>query len=164
MTYLLDADVFIAAKRSHYGVGFCPAFWDWLVVANESGLVFSVYKVRNEVQGGGDELSEWARVRSAGFFLSLNLSVLASLSAVTSWANAQKYESGAVNTFMRAADYYLVAHAHSGVHTVVTHEVPSESIFKIKIPNACIGLGINCMTPIQMLRRKCARFILGVDS
>ena len=30
MAYLLDANVFIAAKNLHYGFDFCPAFWDWL--------------------------------------------------------------------------------------------------------------------------------------
>jgi len=30
-----------------------------------------------------------------------------------------------------------------------------------KIPDACIGLGIKCMTPFEMLRRERARFVLG---
>jgi len=28
MAYLLDANVFIQAKNLHYGLDFCPAFWD----------------------------------------------------------------------------------------------------------------------------------------
>jgi len=40
------------------------------------------------------------------------------------------------------ADYYLVAQAKAGNHTIVTHEIPSASARKIKIPDACIGLGI----------------------
>jgi hypothetical protein len=44
---------------------------------------------------------------------------------------------------------------------VVTHEIPAASTKKIKIPNACIGLGIKFMTPYQMLRTKRARFVLG---
>ena len=28
MAYLLDADVFIRAKNLHYGLDFCPAFWE----------------------------------------------------------------------------------------------------------------------------------------
>lgn len=164
MAYLLDSNVFIAAKRQHYGFDFCPAFWDWIVAANESGTVFSVDRVEDEVLAAGDELSEWARAQSVGFFLSPDPSVLPSMSVVTSWANAQNYEPEAVNAFMRVADFYLVAQAHSGGHIVVTHEVPSGSIRKIKIPNACIGLGIKCMTPFQMLRRERARFVLGAAS
>ena len=30
MSYLLDANVFMSAKNLHYGLDFCPAFWDWL--------------------------------------------------------------------------------------------------------------------------------------
>ena len=50
MTYLLDANVFIAAKNLHYGLDFCPAFWDWLVAGNESQRVFSVEKVGDELK------------------------------------------------------------------------------------------------------------------
>jgi hypothetical protein len=42
MAYLLDADVFIRAKNLHYGLDFCPAFWDWLIQSNADGVVFSV--------------------------------------------------------------------------------------------------------------------------
>ncbi|MGA2597279.1 MAG: DUF4411 family protein [Bryobacteraceae bacterium] len=29
------------------------------------------------------------------------------------------------------------------------------------MPDACIGLGIKCMTPFEMLRRERARLVLG---
>ena len=44
MTYLLDADVFIRAKNLHYGLDFCPAFWEWLTVKHRAGNVYSVEK------------------------------------------------------------------------------------------------------------------------
>ena len=76
MAYLLDANVFIQGKNLHYGLDFCPAFWDWLIA-------------------------------------------------------------------------------------VITHEVPSPTVRKIKIPDACIGLGVKVMTPYEMLRRERARFVLA---
>jgi hypothetical protein len=27
----VHANVFIQAKNLHYGLDFCPAFWDWLI-------------------------------------------------------------------------------------------------------------------------------------
>ena len=45
MAYLLDADVFIRAKNLHYGLVFCPAFWEWLVIENSAGRVCSIEKV-----------------------------------------------------------------------------------------------------------------------
>jgi hypothetical protein len=81
--------------------------------------------------------------------------------AISSWATSGQYEQAAVSTFLQVADYYLVAEAHAARHTIVTHEVPSASRRKIKIPDACIGLGIKFMTPFAMPRHERARFILG---
>lgn len=74
------------------------------------------------------------------------------MSVVASWAKAQKYTDKAVKRFLRVADYDLVAHAHAEGHTVATHEVASNSIRKIKVPDACMGLEIECITPFEMLR------------
>jgi hypothetical protein len=80
---------------------------------------------------------------------------------VSQWATSQRYEQAAINTFFQSADYYLVAHALARQCVVVTHEVPSISTRRIKIPNACMGLSIRFMTPYEMLRREQARFVLG---
>ena len=161
MAYLLDSNVFMSAKQLHYGFDFCPAFWDWLIVGNAAKQVFSIEKVGDEILAGGDQLAEWGSERGPDFFLKPDSQLLAALSAVSSWATGQSYEPAAVNTFLQVADYYLVAHALAHGHTVVTHEIPSNSTKKIKIPDACIGLGIKCVTPYEMLRTERARFILG---
>ncbi len=161
MAYLLDANVFIQAKNLHYGFDFCPGFWEWLVASNAASRVFSIESVSAEIDGAGDELSEWAAQRGNDFFLRPDAAVIPALGRVSSWATSQQYEPVAVNTFLQVADYYLVAHALAHGHTVVTHEVASPSTKKIKIPNACIGLGVRCMTPYAMLRHEKARFILS---
>lgn len=84
-----------------------------------------------------------------------------SLQAVSNWAAGAGYDSAAVSTFLQVGDYYLVSHAHAHGHTVVTHEVPANSTKKIKIPNACIGMGVKCINPYEMLRAEAARFVLG---
>ena len=160
MAYLLDSDVFIQAKNLHYGFDFCPAFWDWVDHRAAAGEVLSIEKVKDELVGGGDDLATWAQQRGDQFFLTPDADVLASLRTVSTWANGAGYEQAAVNIFLQAADYYLVSHAHAGGHTVVTHEVPSPSLKKIKIPDACIGVRVKCMTPFQMLRAERARFVL----
>lgn len=161
MAYLLDANVFISAKNLHYGFDFCPAFWQWLDDRNADGTVFSVEKVGDEVQAGADDLSTWAAARGVRFFLPLSPGVVPSLAAVSAWATGQSYDPAAVSTFLSIADYYLVSQAHAGSHTVVTHEKPRASIKIIKIPDACIGLGIRCITPYEMLRNERACFVLG---
>lgn len=161
MAYLLDAKVFIAAKNLHYGLDFCPGFWDWLDERNGAGSVFSTEKVGDELQAVDDKLSAWAAGHGEGFFLKPDAKVFPSLAVVSGWANGQGYDMAAVTTFLQLADYYLVSHAHAGGHTVVTHERPSASVKRIKIPDACIGLGVKCMSPFEMLRLERARFVLG---
>lgn len=69
-TYRVDSNVFIQAKNLHYGFDFCPAFWDWLVEQNNAGKVASIDKVADELQGGDDELAEWAAARGNQFIFS----------------------------------------------------------------------------------------------
>jgi Domain of unknown function (DUF4411) len=159
--YLLDTNVFIQGKNLHYGFDFCPAFWDWLIQQNAAGLVASIEKVGDELKGGADDLSDWADARGKAFFAPPDDAVLPALANVSAWATGQAYEPAAIATFLQVADYWLVAHALAHECVLVTHEVPSESTRKIKIPNACIGLGITCVSPYEMLRRERARFVLG---
>ena len=158
---MCDSNVLRRGKNLHTGVDVCPAFWDWLIEANGASTVFSIEKVGDEVEAGGDELSTWAIARGPGFFLKPDAPLLPALVAVSAWATAQRYEPAAVNTFLQVADFYLVAHAFAHGHTVVTHEVAAPSIKKIKIPNACIGVGVKCIGPTEMLRLERARVVLG---
>lgn len=160
MAYLLDANVFIQAKNLHYGFDFCPAFWDWIDDQRQRATILSIENVRDELFGVGDELSDWADQRRDDLFLPLDAAVLPSLRTISEWASRAGYEPAGVNIFLQAADYFLVAHAHAHGHVVVTHERPSTSTRKIKIPDACIGVGVKCVTPFQMLRAEKARFVL----
>lgn len=161
MTYLLDANVFIQAKNLHYGLDFCPAFWSWLLHSNNAGLVFSIDKVADEIDAGDDDLTEWKREHGNSLFRRTNANIAAQFGRVSTWVTGQNYEPAAINTFLQVADFYLIAHALADGHTVVTHEVPANSVRRIKIPNVCIGLGLRFMTPYEMLRRERARFVLG---
>lgn len=160
MPYLLDSNVFIQAKNLHYGLDFCPAFWDWLIEHNNAGQLYSIEKVGDELKAGNDELAIWAASRRGEFFLKPDESMLPALPQVSTWATSQRYEPAAVNTFLQIADYYLVAFALAHGFTVVTHEIASASTKKIKIPDACIGLKIKTMSPYEMLRVERARFVL----
>ncbi len=160
MAYLLDANVFISAKNNHYGFEFCPAFWLWLDAANAAGVVCSVERVYDELIEGGDELSDWARARRA-FFLGLAADDARAVAEVNRWANdSVDYDPAAKAQFADAADSFLVAQAHAGGHTIVTHERISDGRRRIKIPNAAVAHGVQWCTPFHMLRVEHARFVL----
>jgi hypothetical protein len=159
--YLLDTNIFIQARNLHYGFDFCPAFWEWLILQNTADVVASINRVSDELAAGDDDLANWAKARGSAFFVPPDNPVVPALARVSEWANGQTYERAAIATFLQVADYWLVAHALAHRCTVVTHEVPADTIRKIKIPNACIGLTIPCINPYEMLRRERARFVLG---
>jgi hypothetical protein len=162
VAYLIDANVLIEAKNRYYGFDFHPGFWDWLLAANANGQVYSVQKVAEELRDGGDELAQWVRDRDDGFFLPPDDAVAASLQACSEWVNdSGLYEPVAIATFLDEADYYLVAHAHAHDHTVVTHEVASNSRNDVKIPNACAGMNVECITAFEMLSAAGARFVVA---
>lgn len=160
MAYVLDANVFIMAKNLHYGFDFCPAFWEWLEAKEAERSVFSIESVGDELTAGTDELAGWATSRSR-FFRKIDPSWLPALRSVSLWTSAAGYEPSAVSTFFQGADYYVVATALATGATVVTHEVPSATKKRVKIPDICIGLSVKCVTPFQMLRNERARFVLG---
>ncbi len=161
MSYLLDANVFISGKNLHYGLDFCPAFWEWLVHKGNTGTVFSIDKVADEIVAGADELAQWVKDRDSQMFRTTAPAVIAEFGKVSTWVTSQQYEPAAINTFLQVADFFLIAHALAGNHIVVTHEVAANSTKRIKIPNVCLGLGVRFMTPYQMLRIEQARFELG---
>jgi hypothetical protein len=125
MAYLLDANVFIAAKNLHYGFDFCPAFWDWLIRGHQTGKVFTIEKVMSELKAGQDMLAQWVAHLPTTFSLMPDAGTVESLIKVAQWVNAQpNYSPAAKSTFLQIADYYLVAQALAGGYSVVTHEVP----------------------------------------
>ena len=161
MPYLLDTSVFIEAKDQYYMFDVCPGFWEWLVRHNRGGLVYSVQAVNDELQRGGDDLSVWAGERGVEFFLPQNVSTVRALGMVATEARQMNYKETAVNEFFNTADYYLVAEAYSRKYTVVTREVPSNSMRLVKIPNICDKLQIKCISPFEMLHTENVRFVLG---
>lgn len=161
MRYLLDSNVFIAAKNLYYGMDFCPAFWDWLDESNRDGKVFSIEKVKDELEAGEDELANWASARGDEFFLMPDPDVLQAMGRVADWVDNSSYTPAAKHAFLQVADYWLVAQALAGRFVVVTQEKPAGTRHRIKIPDVCVQLRVKVMTPFEMLRRERARFVLA---
>lgn len=161
MAYLLDANAFIEAKRRWYGFDFCPAYWQWLERANARQTVFSIERVADEILAGDDELVPWIQARGDSFFLKPDQNVVQSLSQLSTWVSGGTYDPAAVATFLDVADSYLVAHAHAHGHTIVTHEIVANSPRNVKIPNACVAMGVKYLNPFEMLRAEKARFVLS---
>lgn len=164
MAYLLDANVFIDAKNRYYGFDICPGFWDWVDQAHADGRAMSIESVGDELVGGDDNLARWAQDRLGSLFVRPDATIVPALQATSTWASGAGFEPAAVATFLQAADYYLVGQALAHGHDVVTLEVAGSSRKRIKIPDACLALGVKCMTPFAMLRAEGARLDLRASA
>lgn len=159
--YLLDSNVFIEAKNRYYSFDLCPGFWEWVDKEHGNGTVCSISHVKDELLAGGDDLSDWARSRPSSFWLEVDSTVVPSMTTVSQMVDGFiEFQPNAKAEFLRVADYFLVAHAHASNHTIVTHEVASNSAKRIKIPNVCRDLSVPVMPPFQMLKTEGASFVL----
>lgn len=159
--YLLDANILIEASNRYYGLDFAPGFWDWILSAHGGDRVFSVDKVREEVEGRGDELSGWSRDLPEGFYLRPTVATSPYLQDLSAWTESStQYRQSAKRTFLASADYYLVAQAKEHDFVVVTHERPAPDAKNIvKIPEACNAIGARFCEPWQVLRDEGAYFV-----
>jgi hypothetical protein len=162
MAYLLDTGVFIEAKRRFYGMDFCPGYWAWLMREARTGTLRSIERVADEIGAQQDELSEWAATLPRGFFLRPGSTFSAAFQQVSAWALNSDFREAAYSEFLDVADSYLIAQALAGGYTVVTLEKPATtpSKKKIKVPDACAGVGVRCMTPYAMMRLQNVRLVL----
>lgn len=160
-SYVLDTNVFIDAKNIFYDMNVFPAFWDWLELQNEIGKVHSVEHVYKELQGREDELSEWAKTNHYDFFLNYEPAVVEAHLYLDGWAKNSDYQESASHIFLgERADSWLIAYAMAQGGTVVTHEVPSSSKSKIKIPDVCKEHNIKCLNLFEMLKQEKPKFVL----
>ena len=133
MAYLLDAGVFIEAKRRFYGLDFCPGYWEWLMREADAGTLQSIERVAEELGAQQDDLSAWAATLPAGFFLRPDAAFSNAFQRVSQWVLTSGFQAAAYNEFLDVADSFLIAQALAGDHIVVTLEKPATTPSRRKI-------------------------------
>ncbi len=164
--YLLDANVFIQAKRFTYPFDLFPGFWEWLDREFDNGQVDSIYPIYQELTAGEDKLSDWAKERKeSGWFMKVDDEpTQLSLARVASWAvdPVNGFKTTAYEEFLDVADSWIVAKAISENATIVTHEIYQANAKKrILIPNACKAFDVPYINTVELIRRTGARFGLS---
>lgn len=164
--YLLDANVFIQAKRFHYPFDVFPGFWEWLERDMEAGILASVDPVHKELTEGNDELVQWACDRQAkGCFLAIDDDkTQMCYGELASWVvdPIQQFTQPAYEQFLAVGDSWLIAKALSLPAIIVTHERYDANCRKrVLIPNVCRSFGIECIDTIELIRRMGTKFRLA---
>jgi predicted nucleic acid-binding protein len=160
--YVLDANVFIEAKRRYYAFDIVPSFWNALEAKGQSGEILSIDRVRQELERGKDDLATWISSNWQYFHSTASQPVLAEYAKLMVWAQGQgQYTQAAQNEFARAeaADAWLLAFCISNGLTLVTHEEFSADAKKrILLPNVCRAFSINYCNTFEMLRNLGVKF------
>ena len=156
VTYVLDANVFIEAKRRYYAFDLCPDFWDALVWNQAKGRVVSIDRIKEELLRGGDDLADWvtSTMPSDGFASTDEQGVVEWFGRMVAWVQAEpQFSPEAKAQFAREPDGWLVAYAKAKGHVLVTHEVLARDAKKnVPIPNVCQAFNVPFMDSFEMLK------------
>lgn len=162
--YVLDSDVFIAAKNSYYAFAICPGFWDSLIYHHGAGNVCSIDRVRGELLAGRktEDLVQWVKrnVPLEFFMDTSEQTVTNAYGQVMLWVqrNAQYFDQSKAK-FATEADGWLVAYAMVHGVPVVTNEQPSpQSRNRILLPDVCVQFNVTYQDTFAMLRDLAVRY------
>lgn len=145
MDYLFDTNIFVESKKN-LPMDVWPAFWIKMIELINSGNVHSIDKVKEEIDKGGDELTDWIRTNAPhNFFLKQDASVMEKYRETIDWvqSNPVSFSQSAKTGFVNVADSYLVATAAAKDMVLVTYEKSNPlRRNRVMIPGACNAIGV----------------------
>lgn len=145
MEYLFDTNIFVESKKN-LPMDIWPTFWTKMVMLIKSGKIHSIDKVKEEIDKGGDELTDWIHKHAPrGFFLKQDSFVMAKMTETIDWAqnNPVGFSQSAISDYVNVADSYLVATAAAKKMVLVTYEKSNpQRRNRVMIPDACIAIGV----------------------
>jgi Domain of unknown function (DUF4411) len=164
--FLLDSDVFIAAKNSYYAFQICPGFWKGLKQAYQRGRLRSLDRIQSELLRGHreEDLVRWLKNEvPAGFFHDSNSEeIVSTFREVMLWVQRNpRFTAQAVAKFATEADGWLVAYSMIKKTTVITNEQPRpESKSRVLLPDVCTHFGIPSKDTFVMIKDLALQFDL----
>ena len=88
MAYIFDTNIFIRSKNE-MPMDIWPTFWQRFKEMVNSGQIFTSVMVKDEIDKGKDELTEWVKNNTPkSFFLSLDADVMNHYTATQNWARS----------------------------------------------------------------------------
>lgn len=165
--FVLDSDVFIAAKNAYYAFDFCPGFWDGIIRAHAQGRARSIDRIRAELLAGRKEedLVLWVKNKLPEEFFhdSNSAEVSGAYAEVMLWVQRNpRYFDRAKAKFATEADGWLVAYSMVHGTEVVTNEQPRpESHNRVLLPDVCEQFKVSYRDTFPMLRELGARLELA---
>lgn len=137
-----------------------PSFWSEMGRLLESGVTVLHQTVLDELKRHKDLLVPWIAGLDGVKPFATSDEAIGCYNDVCAWAEDQTYTRLAIREFETdtRADAWLCAEALASGMTIVTYETHSNSANRVKIPDVCAGLGIECMGGFDFMRMRGFRF------
>jgi hypothetical protein len=148
--YLLDANVFIFAKRDYYPFDRVPEYWEWLVHNAQNDQLKMPQQIWDELQEQDDELQEWVQKhRDALIFAGQGYD-----GRVPEVLERYAVSLTEVEIEQLGADPFLIAAALEHRCEVVSKEIsrPGAQRANRKVPDVCNEFGIRCINDHELIR------------
>jgi predicted nucleic acid-binding protein len=142
MKYLFDSNIFIRSKNE-MPMDTWPTFWTRMTEMIMAGQVYISVKVKQEIENGNDELTDWLKKSAPqSCFVPIDSDILIKYGETQNWAALQPFKEQARQVFAQVADAYIVATAAAKNMTLVTYEKSNPlSKSRVMIPDACDAIG-----------------------
>lgn len=163
--FLIDTNFFLTAEAELYPNRIFPSFWEKMSEYASDGIILLHWAVLEELRKKDDVVSRWIKdvsAQSPAAIIRRPETVPQSYLEVCLWPvtcqrphGVQPYTPEAISEFREQAraDAWLCAEASDRSIPLVTREKPSNSFKKVKIPDVCAGIGVECLTFIEFFDR-----------
>lgn len=153
--YCIDTSALIHGWRRDYPPDVFKSLWEQLDQLIRQGKLFSSVEVLLELERGGDDIYNWAKERKH-IFLEADEEVQKVLASIVNKFPSFVPQDSSDGIW---ADPYVIAIAASNKWTVVTGEkAVGQGAKRLKIPNVCQSMGVECIDFLKLIRREGWRF------
>jgi ribosomal protein L18E len=151
--YCLDSNIYINAWNNHYAYDFCPQYWDTLKSLIENKVILLPKVIYKELLNKDDNLKKWIK-QFDKIAVKENAKIIKCFNDLMQKDEMHKHLVD-IKREKSEADPWLIAHALAIQGVVVSNEAPvaGKSQKKVKIPDVCNNMGIECINEFELVRR-----------
>ncbi len=154
MKYSIDTSALLDGWVRYYPPDTFPGLWERIEKLIEDGDLRATEEVLHELEKKDDDVYAWAEERKDALSVPIDDRIQPAVSAILE--DFEKLLDTRKNR--SAADPFVIALAQIEGCAVVTGEGLTGSPDRPNIPDVCSGLGIPCISLLQLIRREGWKF------
>jgi Domain of unknown function (DUF4411) len=148
--FSFDTSAYVGIWKRYYPPENFPTLWQRIEDMAANGKIISSKTVLEELEHQDDDVLDWAKMQN-GTFLEDAEEVQEKVSELYSnWPKEYKVDW---TKRLLGADMFVIAQAQCNGCPVVTDEKVTKNFEAPRIPDACILLGVECLTPLGFIQK-----------